>query len=35
MIGWVEFTEGGVTVQAILGDDGRWTCAGDLRSSSG
>ena len=28
MIGWVEFTEGGVTVQAILGDDGRWTSAG-------
>jgi len=26
MIGWVEFIDGGVTVQAILDDAGRWTC---------
>lgn len=26
MIGWVEFSEGEVALQAILGDDGRWTC---------
>ncbi len=28
MIGWVEFDDGGVTRQAILEDDGQWTCHG-------
>jgi hypothetical protein len=28
MIGWVEFTEGGATREAILGSDGLWTCDG-------
>ena len=28
MIGWVEFDDGGMTRQAILDDDGQWTCDG-------
>jgi hypothetical protein len=27
MIGWVEFIDGGVTVEAILEDGGQWICA--------
>lgn len=25
-MGWVEFLEGGMTIQAILDDLGRWSC---------